>query len=174
MIKLSHHSLQILLDSLLFHLFQNLVLGSLAAALGFAQYESPWDTAPSTSAPLSLTGLSVSLGGKKVISEVLNYTYENFLHQVILAETIASSDIGLNVGLINQEFWENSRTYYIDLARSREVNKDTPRELTFKCTNNSLVPIDCLIFAVYLGNFPLMWSQALWSAEIKLIKLSLI
>ena len=141
------------MDSLLFHLFQNLVLGSLAAALGFAQYESPWDTAPSTSAPLSLTGLSVSLGGKKVISEVLNYTYENFLHQVILAETIASSDIGLNVGLINQEFWENSRTYYIDLARSREVDKDTPRELTFKCTNNSLVPIDCLIFAVYLEKF---------------------
>jgi hypothetical protein len=127
--------------------------GSLAAALGFAQYESPWDTAPSTSAPLSLTGLSVSLGGKKVISEVLNYTYENFLHQVILAETIASSDIGLNVGLVNQEFWENNRVYYIDLARSREVDKDTPRELTFKCTNNSLVPIDCLIFAVYLEKF---------------------
>ena len=122
-------------------------------ALGFAQYESPWDTAPSTGAPISLTGISVSLGGKKVISEVLNYTYENFLHQVILAETIASSDIGLNVGLVNQEFWENNRVYYIDLARSREVDKDTPRELTFKCTNNSLVPIDVLIFAVYLEKF---------------------
>jgi hypothetical protein len=127
--------------------------GSLAAALGFAQYESPWDTAPSTSAPLSLTGLSVSLGGKKVISEVLNYTYENFLHQVILAETIASSDIGLNVGLVNQEFWESNRVYYIDLARSREVDKDTPRELTFKRTNNSLVPIDVLVFAIYLDKF---------------------
>ena len=128
--------------------------GSLGAnALGFAQYESPWDTAPSTGAPISLTGISVSLGGKKVISEVLNYTYENFLHQVILAETIASSDIGLNVGLVNQEFWESNRVYYIDLARSREVDKDTPRELTFKCTNNSLVPIDVLIFAVYLEKF---------------------
>ena len=26
-------------------------------ALNFAQYESPWDTAPSTGAPLSITGL---------------------------------------------------------------------------------------------------------------------
>jgi hypothetical protein len=129
-------------------------VGSLSAgALGFAQYESPWDTAPSTSAPISLTNLSVSLGGKKVANEVLNYTYENFLHQVSLAETIASSDIGLNVGLVNQEYWETNRVYYMDLARSREVDKDTPRELTFKCTNNSLVPIDVLIFAVYLEKF---------------------
>ena len=128
--------------------------GSLSAgALGFSQYESPWDTAPSTSAPISLTNLSVSLGGKKVANEVLNYTYENFLHQVSLAETIASSDIGLNVGLVNQEYWELNRVYYMDLARSREVDKDTPRELTFKCTNNSLVPIDVLIFAVYLDKF---------------------
>ena len=65
--------------------------------LAFAQYESPWDTAPSTSAPLSITGLSVSLGGKKVANDVLNYTYENFLEQVSLAETIGASDIGLNV-----------------------------------------------------------------------------
>ena len=124
-----------------------------ANVLGFAQYESPWDTAPSTGAPISLTNFSVSLGGKKVANEVLNYTYENFLHQVAIAETITSSDIGLNVGLVNQEFWESNRVYYMDLARSREVDKDTPRELTFKCTNNSLVPIDVLIFAVYLEKF---------------------
>ena len=86
-------------------------------------------------------------------NEVLNYTYENFLHQVSLAETLTSSDIGLNVGLVNQEFWESNRIYYLDLARSREVDKDTPRELTFKCTNNSLVPIDCLVFAIYLEKF---------------------
>ena len=59
-----------------------------ANVLGFAQYESPWDTAPSTGAPISLTNFSVSLGGKKVANEVLNYTYENFLHQVAIAETI--------------------------------------------------------------------------------------
>ena len=127
------------------------VLG--ANALGFAQYESPWDTAPSTSAPLSITGISVSLGGKKVANDVLNYTYENFLEQVSLAETIGASDIGLNVGLVNQDWWESNRVYYIDLARSRDIDKDTPRELIVKGTNNSNVPIDCLFFCVYLEEF---------------------
>ena len=126
----------------------------LTAALGFAQYESPWDTAPATNGPLSLTEISVSLGGKKIANEVLNYTYENFLHQVSLAETLTSTDIGLNCGLINQEFWENGcRIYFMDLARSRDVDKDTPRELTVKCRNNTAVPIDCLMFLVYLDKF---------------------
>ena len=127
------------------------VLG--ANTLGFAQYESPWDTAPSTSAPLSITGISVSLGGKKVANDVLNYTYENFLEQVTLAETIGASEIGLNVGLVNQDWWESNRVYYIDLARSRDIDKDTPRELIIKGTNNSNVPIDCLFFCVYLEEF---------------------
>jgi hypothetical protein len=35
----------------------------LSTALGFCQYESPWDTAPATNGPLSLTDISVSLGG---------------------------------------------------------------------------------------------------------------
>jgi hypothetical protein len=101
-----------------------------------------------------LVDISVSLGGKKIANEVLNYTYENFLHQVSLAETLTSTDIGLNCGLINQEFWENGyRVYFMDLARSRDVDKDTPRELTVKARNNTAVPLDCLMFLVYLDKF---------------------
>ncbi len=126
---------------------------ALTTALPFAQYESPYDTAPSTGAPLSITNISITLGGIKVANEVLNYTYENFLHQVSLAETIASSDIGLNVGLINQEYWESNRVYYVDLARSRDIDKTISRELIVKGKNSSNVPIDCVIFAVYLDEF---------------------
>ena len=133
---------------------KNLAGGTaLTTALPFAQYESPYDTAPSTGAPLSITNISITLGGIKVANEVLNYTYENFLHQVSLAETIASSDIGLNVGLINQEYWESNRVYYVDLARSRDIDKTISRELIVKGKNSSNVPIDCAIFAVYLDEF---------------------
>jgi hypothetical protein len=132
---------------------KNVLNGALTAALPFAQYESPYDTAPSTSAPLSITNISISLGGIKVANEVLNYTYENFLQQVSLAETIASSDIGLNVGLVNQEYWESNRVYYVDLARSRDIDKTVSRELIVRGKNSSNVPIDCLIFAVYLEEF---------------------
>jgi len=132
---------------------KNVLNGALTAALPFAQYESPYDTAPSTSAPLSITNISISLGGIKVANEVLNYTYENFLQQVSLAETIASSDIGLNVDLVNQEYWESNRVYYVDLARSRDIDKTVSRELIVRGKNSSNVPIDCLIFAVYLEEF---------------------
>jgi hypothetical protein len=136
------------------YLAKNLTGGTaLTTALPFAQYESPYDTAPSTGAPLSITNISVTLGGIKVANEVLNYTFENFLHQVSLAETITSSDIGLNVGLINQEYWESNRVYYMDLARSRDIDKTVSRELIVKGKNSSNVPIDCLIFAVYLDEF---------------------
>ena len=132
---------------------KNVANGALTTALPFVQYESPYDTAPSTSAPLSITNISVSLGGIKVANEVLNYTYENFLQQVSLAETITSSDIGLNVGLVNQEYWESNRVYYVDLARSRDIDKTVSRELIVRGKNSSNVPIDCLIFAVYLEEF---------------------
>ena len=136
------------------YIAKNLAGGTaVTTALPFAQYESPYDTAPSTGATLSITNISITLGGIKVANEVLNYTYENFLHQVSLAETIASSDIGLNVGLINQEYWESNRTYYIDLARSRDIDKTISRELIVKGKNSSNVPIDCVIFAVYLEEF---------------------
>ena len=104
---------------------------------------------------MSITNISITLGGIKVANEVLNYTYENFLQQVSLAETIASSDIGLNVGLVNQEYWENNRVYYFDLARSRDIDKEAPRELTVYGTNNSSVPIDVLFFVTYLDEFTL-------------------
>ena len=135
------------------YLAKNLTGGAISTAIPFSQFESPYDTAPSTGAPLSLTNISITLGGIKVANEVLNYTFENFLHQVALAETITSSDIGLNVGLINQEYWESNRVYYMDLARSRDIDKTVSRELIVKGKNSSNVPIDCLIFAVYLEEF---------------------
>ena len=135
------------------YLAKNLAGGAISTALPFAQFESPFDTAPATGAPLSLTNISITLGGIKVANEVLNYTFENFLHQVSLAETITSSDIGLNVGLINQEYWESNLVYYMDLARSRDIDKTVSRELVVKGKNSSNVPIDCHIFAIYLEEF---------------------
>jgi len=135
------------------YIAKNIAGGGVTTALPFAQYESPYDTAPATGAPLSLTNISVTLGGIKVANEVLNYTYENFLQQVSLAETITSSDIGLNVGLVNQEYWESNRVYYMDLARSRDIDKTVSRELIVRGKNSSNVPIDCLIFAIYLEEF---------------------
>ena len=71
----------------------------------YNQYQSPYDTFPATYSPLSLTNISVKLGGVSVMNSTLYYTYESFLEQVSLAETLTSTDIGIQVGLINQSWW---------------------------------------------------------------------
>ena len=81
------------------------------AAIGFSQYASCFDTSPSSYAPLSLTNLQVTLGGVNVLNTNLNYTYENFLSQVINAESLTSSDIGISTGIITASWWEMNRVY---------------------------------------------------------------
>jgi len=123
--------------------------------IGFNQYASPYDTCPATYSPLSLTNLQITLGGVNVLNSSMFYTYENFLTQVALAETLTSSDIGINTGLINQSFWENNRVYWVDLGRGAEADKATARNLNISFTNNSLLTIDVMVFTVYLNRLVL-------------------
>ena len=124
--------------------------------IGFAQYASPFDTFPATYSPLSLTNLQVTLGGVNVLNSSYFYTYENFLQQVQLAESLTSADIGISVGLISQNWWEQvGRVYWIDLARGTEADKATTRNLNISFTNNNNVVIDCMVFTVYLGRIVL-------------------
>jgi hypothetical protein len=43
-----------------------------------------------------------------------------------------------------------NRVYFIDLARSREADKSMPRNLNISFSNNTLVPIDVMVFTLYL------------------------
>ena len=125
--------------------------GALAGSvLGFSQYGSPYDTSPSTYAPISLTNLSVTLGGVNVLNTSYNYTYENFLSQIVTAESLTSADVGVAVGLITQSWWESNRVYFIDLSRANAADREMPRNLNVSFNNNTLIPIDVMIFTVYL------------------------
>ena len=125
-------------------------IANVTAGVAWNQYASPWDTSPATYAPLSLTNLNVNLGNANVLASSYNYTYENFLQQIVGAESLTSSDIGVNVGLISQSWWEMNRVYYIDLARARSADKESLRSITLSFTNNSLVAIDLMVFTIYL------------------------
>lgn len=114
------------------------------------QYGSPWDTSPATYSPISLINLQVNLGGSNVLNSTIQYTYEEFLSQVLLAETLTSTDIGVAVGLITQSWWESNRIYWVDLARCREADKETPRNVNISFQNNSQLTIDVMIFTIYL------------------------
>jgi hypothetical protein len=123
-----------------------------STTIGFSQYQSPYDTAPATNAPLSLINLQASLGGTSVLdSSSLYYTFENWLEQVSIAETVVP-ELGLNQGILSQKDWESiNRLYYIDLARGSEADKATMRNLSISFTNNSGVAIDIMVFTFYLN-----------------------
>lgn len=125
-------------------------LGSIA---GGEQWQSPYDMCPGTFAPLSLTNLQVALGGVNQLQSTLYYSFENFLEQVALAEALTSTDLGIGTGLISQSWWEMNRVYWVDLARGREADKASMRNLTISFNNNTNVPISLLVFTVYLDKF---------------------
>jgi len=121
-------------------------------AIGQAQYASCYDTFPATFSPLSLTNLQIQLGGVNILNTSLFYSFENFLEQVSLAETLTSSDIGINTGIITQNWWESvGRVYWVDLARGTEADKATSRNLNIQFTNNNNLAIDVMVFTVYLN-----------------------
>jgi hypothetical protein len=99
--------------------------------------------------PLSLTNLQVAIGGQNVLNSTLNMTYENFLQQINLAEHLTSSDFGVSTGLISQEYWENSKWYFVNVERGNIADKLQPRNINVSFTKNSNVPIDVIIFTFY-------------------------
>jgi hypothetical protein len=119
-------------------------------ALPFAQALSPYDTAPATTAPISLLNLQVSIGGVNVLSNTLNFSYENFLEQMNDYEAINGQDLGLSCGLVSQDWWEYNRMYYVNCERAQLADTMTPRNVNVTFTNNSLQTIDCLIFTEYV------------------------
>ena len=116
--------------------------------LPFAQALSPFDTA--TGAPISLLNLQVSIGGVNVLSNTLNFSYENFLEQINDYEKINGQEMGLSCGLISQDWYEYNRMYYVNCERAQLADTMTPRNVNVTFTNNSLQTIDCLIFTEYV------------------------
>jgi hypothetical protein len=128
---------------------------SSSTANGFSDYQwkSPFDTCPATSAPISLTNLQVSVGGVNQLQSTLNYTFENFVEQINLAEALTSSDMGISCGLFSQSYWEMFRHYYVNIERSALTDKKMARNINISFLINSLVPTDILTFIIYSDEF---------------------
>ena len=117
------------------------------------QWKSPFDSCPATTSPVSLTNLQVSVGGQNILQSNLFYTYENFIEQVNLAESMTSSDFGVSTGLFNQSYWEWSRWYFVNVERSQLADKLQPRNVNISFNNNGEVPIDAMVFIFYSDEF---------------------
>jgi hypothetical protein len=106
-------------------------------------------TCPCTTSPVSLTNLQVAVGGQNVLQSTLQYGYEHFLEQVNLCGQLTSSDFGISTGLINLNYWENSKWYYVNVERGNAADKLNGRNINVSFTNKSNVPIEAMIFIFY-------------------------
>ena len=69
------------------------ISSTVSTGLGDYAWKSPFDTAPSTGHPISLTNLQVTVGGKNVLQTTMFYTFEHFMQQVARAESLTSSEL---------------------------------------------------------------------------------
>ena len=58
-----------------------------------------------------------AVGGQNVLQSTLHKTYENVLQQINLVEQLTSADFGAATGLINQGYWEASKSYFVNVER---------------------------------------------------------
>jgi hypothetical protein len=131
-------------------------IGSTAVGMnGMSQYQSPFDTAPATGAPIILDNLQVQLGGQQVLNSPYKYGFETFLTQFSNAEALSSSDFGISCGLVSKEWWEMNRIYYVNLSRGTKADQMTPRNIVLSFRNTADVPIDVQVFTVYLDRIVL-------------------
>lgn len=135
---------------LIMPLLSSTVNGTSTANTGittFSQMQSPFDSCPMTTGPMSLTNIQVAIGGVNILSNTMSYNYDTFINNVSLYDKIASSDLGLSCGLISQAYWENAyKVYYIDCARMLDSDLMTPKNIVLSFTNNTLQTLDCLVF----------------------------
>jgi len=52
-------------------------------------------------------------------------------------------------GLISQQYWEQSKWYFVNVERGNIADKLQPRNINVSFNNNSNVPIDVIIFTFY-------------------------
>ena len=126
---------------------------SFTASGGFGPGGSPFNDG--LSHPLSLLNFQVTVGGVNQLQTALQYTFENFVEQVSLYESLTGSELGLSTGLISQPFWDVNRVYFCDLSRSYTADDLTPRTIQLQCLNNNRVPISLLVFVLYEDSFVL-------------------
>ncbi len=69
---------------------------------------------------------------KSVLQSALQYTYEHFISQVNLAEQLPSSDFGVSTGLTHQDYWGNSKWYFVNVERSNSADELQPGNINIR------------------------------------------
>jgi hypothetical protein len=117
----------------------------------FSPAVSPFATEPATTSPLlSISQFNVQLAGENILSNLLNYTFEEFLEQLAPSHAInGGHSLSLSSGLIDLVGFQNIyRYYYVDLSR-RAKDDIGAKGITIMGKNDNLVGMDLFCFVVH-------------------------
>lgn len=122
------------------------------ATQSLTPYQSLFDSAPGTTAPLSsLTNLQIQVSGQNVWQQNVNYDYEMFLNEVASMNALngGASD-ELTSGLIGRFEWDNGYRFYVaDISRRLPSEDSVPKSVVVSGTNNSAKIIDLICFITF-------------------------
>ena len=111
----------------------------------------PFDSAPATSCPVSLTSLNIQIGGSNVWNLDEQYQFSNFLDEFVHINALdGSQDTGINSGLLSSYSWLNGYRFYVaDLSRRLRPEDKQAKSILIRGTNNSNIIIDLMVFVLY-------------------------
>jgi hypothetical protein len=133
---------------------QNQYAAGGGATIPFSPLLSPFDLAPMSTGPLSITNLNIQIGGQNVQQYLLSYAWQEFMQEVVEYNKINSGDTGISNGLFSSEFWKQQlRIYIVDCSRVENIENAVPRNIVIQYTNNTPVIVDYLIFTEYMDSF---------------------
>ncbi len=126
-------------------------VNALFANVNVPEYQSCFDTAPSTTAPSAFINTwNVQLDNRNVYRKDIKYDYETFLDEVSRINAINGGAVvsqGLTSGLIGQYEWDNGYRYLVcDLSRNLPEDDNSTHSLSVSGTNNSGYSIDFQVF----------------------------
>jgi hypothetical protein len=117
-----------------------------------APANSPFSTSPNTTANGAITNFNVLVSGTNLWQQNLNYTSENFIHELRKTKAINGGlSLGMSSGLINQlEYEAGYRFIVADLSRTvSEASDNIAKSIQVIGSNNSGVPLDIFWLLIF-------------------------
>lgn len=118
--------------------------------------QTPFSTIGETNAPyMRLKDFNVSVAGKRLFDQNIQYTHEQFLMNMLGAYNPSGNGVdGLRSGLITQEMWEKTHGFvYVDLTRHAETSDAMPMPIDVTWKNANAYTIDYHIYLFYEKEF---------------------
>jgi hypothetical protein len=121
-----------------------------STVLGIPEQQSPFDTCPATTSPLSISNFNVQIAAKNILQLNVQYDFEHFWYELFGANAVnGSQSSGLNSSLIGFVDFQNIYKYYFVNVARRLPSDTLGKSVAILGTNNNSLAMDLHTFVVY-------------------------